>query len=166
MFVDYNQMPAQARIWIYQAPKNLNTNEQIEIGQAAQKFIEQWTAHQQTLRASYQIKYDRFLIIALDESLTAASGCSIDSSVNFLRAIAQNYQIDFLDRSQVAYWQNDTIQNMPLAEIKRAVQNGEILPETIIFNNSLTMLSDLADKWQIQAQDSWLARYFVPQKQV
>jgi len=42
-----------------------------------------WTAHNNQLKAKGEIRYNRFLILIVDESQAGASGCSIDKSVPF-----------------------------------------------------------------------------------
>ena len=50
-------------------------------------FIEAWTAHGKDLQAGYKIVYKRFIVIALNQNLNNATGCSIDASVHFIQAI-------------------------------------------------------------------------------
>jgi hypothetical protein len=42
------------------------------------------------LGSSYQLKYNRFIIIAVNQDVQPATGCSIDSSVEFIQSLEQN----------------------------------------------------------------------------
>jgi hypothetical protein len=44
----------------------------------------EWAAHGTSLVSSYQLKYNRFIILAVDQDVQSATGCSIDASVEFI----------------------------------------------------------------------------------
>jgi hypothetical protein len=46
--------------------------------------------HGTSLESSYQLKYNRFIILAVNQDVQAATGCSIDSSVEFIQSLEQN----------------------------------------------------------------------------
>ena len=58
-----------------------------ELGEIMDEFVGGWKARAQ-LAAAYRIIADQFLIIAVDESLQQATGCSIDKSVHLLKSLA------------------------------------------------------------------------------
>jgi hypothetical protein len=160
MFVPFNQMPPVARIWIYQANRDFAETEKDAIQTKTEAFLNAWTAHQQTLKASYSIFYNRFLVIALDEDYNQASGCSIDASVHFLQKIEQEFDLSLLDRSQVAFWANDAIKTEKLPNLKQKIKDGIIQANTPIFVNTVNSLADLNQNWQKPALETWLNKYF------
>ncbi len=85
MLVPFKELPESSRVWIYQANRSLSEQELQEINTKLEDFITQWTAHGANLKASFEIRYKRFIILALDQELNAASGCSIDASVHFIQ---------------------------------------------------------------------------------
>ena len=89
MFVPFNTLSDNARLWVYQSPRVLTESERGEILSASNVFINQWTAHGNNLQASLTIKYDQFLLLAVDEEIHNATGCSIDSSVAFIKTLGQ-----------------------------------------------------------------------------
>ena len=52
MFVAFHELPATARVWIYQASRPLTDTELTAVQPALQQFAEAWTSHGRTLRAS------------------------------------------------------------------------------------------------------------------
>ena len=66
MLVPFNTLPNNARVWIYQANREFTENEIHEISKKAEDFIETWTRHGEDLKASYEIKYQQFLVLAVD----------------------------------------------------------------------------------------------------
>jgi hypothetical protein len=161
MYIDFDKIPQNARIWVYQANRQLADNEVVMIDNYLKSALNQWAAHGASLLASTKVLYNRFVIIALDQSQNEASGCSIDASTHWFHELGKTLGIDFFDRSQ-AYFEGDEIKTFSVFQSKKTVENGIISPETTIFNNiSLATLSDIANKWQIKAIEApTLKRFF------
>jgi hypothetical protein len=162
MYIDFDKIPQDARVWVYQTNRQLTDNEVVTIENFLKPAVNQWAAHGASLLASAKILYNRFVIIALDEIQNEASGCSIDASTRWFKELGEALNVDFFDRSQ-AYFDGDEIKTFSVFQAKKAVENELISAETIIFNNNtLATLSDLSDKWKIKAIDApTLKRFFV-----
>jgi hypothetical protein len=46
---------------------------------------------------------------------------------------------------------------IPLAQLNYALDNDLLSPNTLYFNNIITTLGDLKQKWMIPIKDSWLS---------
>jgi hypothetical protein len=160
MFIPFDQLPEQSRIWIYQADRPLEVSEIETIDFALRYFTQNWEAHQHPLQASYQILYHRFIILAVNQDHYPPSGCSIDKSVAVIRHIEQEFGLKLFDRLTVAYWENGQIKTTKNKELKDKIEKGEFLPETLVFNNTLQSKADLELHWQVPAHQTWLAKYF------
>lgn len=161
MYIDFDKIPQDARIWVYQANRQLTDNEANTVENYLKPAVNQWAAHGASLLASATVLYNRFVIIALDQNMNAASGCSIDASTRWFKELGEALNIDFFDRSQ-AYLEGNEIKTFSVFQYKKAVESGLISSETIIFNNTtVSTLGDLADKWQIKAINApTLKRFF------
>lgn len=162
MYTDFNKMPPESRIWIYQSANQLIDNQVAMIENYLKPAVEKWTAHGTSLLASSKVLHNRFVIVALDESNYPASGCSIDASTHWLKELGTQLSINFFDRS-IAYRDGNEIKTISPFEVKQKVLEGVISPDTIIFMNNVTSLADLSKTWQIKASDSYMKRYFVKQ---
>lgn len=162
MYIDFDKIPQNARIWVYQANRQLTDNEVNTTENYLKPAVNQWAAHGASLLASAKVMYNRFVIIALDQNMNAASGCSIDASTRWFKELGEALNIDFFDRSQ-AYLEGEEIKTFSVFQSKKAIESGLISPETIIFNNTtLSTLSDISNRWQIKAIDApTLKRFFV-----
>jgi hypothetical protein len=160
MAVEMNQMPDTARVWVYQADRPLTQTEIQQIDKAAEQFTAQWAAHGKSLVATHSIEYSQFLIFAVDESHHNASGCSIDSSVQFVREIENALGVSFLDRSKIAILEGDEVLLKPLTSIKASIEKGEITPKSKVVNNAVSTLKDWKDMWIQPAEESWMKRFF------
>lgn len=159
MWIDFNQITDNARLWVYQADRALTPDEVTSVEQALQSALNGWAAHGHPLLSSARVVDSRFVLVAVDESHALPSGCSIDASVHFLQAIGRQFNIDFFDRS-VAYVAADgAVQTLTLPQLKAAVAEGILTPETTVFNNLIAKKAELGS-WKVKAGDTWLKRYF------
>lgn len=156
----FEQLPDHSRIWIYQAPRPLTMEEEEVASAVLEKFISEWKAHGTDLDASYTIREHRFIIIGVDESSQPATGCSIDASVGMIRTLQNELGIDLLDRTQVAFVDNGMVVSVPMMDFSKMVREGDISPETTVFNNMVTTMGEFRDHWRVPAVESWHKRFF------
>ena len=103
--------------------------------------------------------YKRFIVIALDQSHTGASGCSIDASVHFIQEIERNYDVVLLDRMNVSYKQGEYIAYKTLQDFKKMAKDRAISKNTIVFNNLVTNKLEFTEHWEVPASESWHSRF-------
>ena len=103
MTANFDSITDHAKIWIYQANRPINTEEKAVIREHLDVFLSQWTAHGSTLQSAGDVLYDYFLIICVDESFHKPGGCSIDSSVRFVQELGQRMNLDFFQRTNLAF---------------------------------------------------------------
>ncbi|MER2997375.1 hypothetical protein [Pontibacter populi] len=160
MYIPFDELPPQARVWIYQASRPLAEAEQAALKPLLEQFAEDWSSHGTNLHASAELLHDQFLVLANNESATAASGCSIDKSVNFVRELEQQFNISFFDRTQLAFLRDGEVELVSMSELKNKVAAGDISRDTLYFDTLVTNYGDLQAAWPRPAQQSWLSRYF------
>ena len=165
MFVPFQSLPEYSRIWIYQANKKLDVKSIAILSETLKTFTENWMVHGQPMHASFDIRFDHFVILAANEGINAASGCSIDSSVRTLKEIGQAIQVDFFDRSEVAFKNAGEVLTLNINTLKNSLANKEWNADTLVFHNLLTEKSQLDTAWLIPAKASWLKRY-LPSEEV
>jgi len=160
MLVDFNTLPEDSRVWIYQCNRSFSTEELQDIQSELESFILKWTAHGKGLQAAFQIKYKRFIVIALDQSVNAATGCSIDASVRFIQGLEEKYQVDLLDKMNVSYKQGEFIAYKNLKDFRKMIKNRSVNAQTIVFNNLVSNVQEFQENWEVPASESWHGRFF------
>ncbi len=160
MYVEFDLLPKNARVWIYQSDRKLEPNEVEWLSKVSHAFCELWAAHGQQLKSSFRLFYDQFLVLAVDEGSSLPSGCSIDSSVNLIRDAQNTIGVDFFDRLKVAFVANDHVFLESLTNIRIKIANGEISKDTNTFNNLVSTIGELEGNWKVPAGESWLKKYF------
>ena len=152
----YNLLPPDTRVWIYQCSRKLTDAEINLLNQKAIEFISTWTAHDLQLKTYFELRYEIFFFLMVDEKQAAASGCSIDSSVRFIRELENVFGVSFTNRMLFAYRNNSKeILIVDKNNFERLANEGIISDETFVFNNLVTNKSELETGWEIPFSQSW-----------
>lgn len=161
MFTAYKNLPNNSRVWVYQADREFTENEIAFIKDKATEFINNWTRHGDDLKGSFTIKYNQFLVLAVDESFNNVSGCSIDSSVRFIQQLENEFQIDLMNKMNVTFKDHENINLVKLLDFQRFAKEQKVTSETIVFNNMVQTKQELENNWEIPAKESWHKRFLV-----
>ncbi|MEP3209482.1 MAG: ABC transporter ATPase [Maribacter sp.] len=159
MLVEFESLPDTSRVWIYQASRSFSSEELAELKEELDAFITEWTAHGQDLKAGIEIRYNRFIILGLDQSHTSASGCSIDASVHFIQQLEKKYQVELLDKMNVSYKQGEFVAYKPLLDFKKMAKQKAVSAKTIVFNNLVATKGEYLENWEVPASESWHSRF-------
>lgn len=160
MYIPFEELPLESKIWIYPTNRKLSDQEVDEISLATKDFIDNWVAHDTPLQASFVIKYNRFIILAVNQEIQVATGCSIDKSVAFIQSLEQKYAIDLLDKMNVTYKQGENITHKSLIDFKKIAKEKAVTKNTIVFNNLVNTIGEWHEYWEVPASESWHQRFF------
>jgi hypothetical protein len=161
MFTEYKNLPNNSRVWIYQSDREFTNKEIAFISVKVVEFINTWTRHGDNLKGSFTIKYNQFLVLAVDESFKNVSGCSIDSSVRFIQELESELQLDLMDKMNITFKDGTIINLVKLIDFQRFAKEKKITQETIVFNNMVNTKEDFENNWEIPAKQSWHKRFLV-----
>lgn len=155
-----NELDNQSRVWVYQSNREFTSAEAAKIQQELDNFTKSWAAHGTPLAAGGELRYNRFILLAVDEAKAGASGCSIDSSVRFIKSLEAEYHIDFMDRMLFATREDGQVKVYTRAAFEDAIEKKRILPDTLVFNNLVKDKAELDNGWEIPLAQSWHAAFF------
>lgn len=157
-----DDFPDSARVWVFGSERELADGEAGAVLGAVDAFLARWAAHGVPLRAARSWCYDRFLVVAVDIESAPPSGCSVDALVTVLRGLEDRLNVRFLGNEAV--WYRDSHGNIRRASrpaFRALAGNGEVVPETVVFDNSVTVLADLrGGRWEGPARERWHAALF------
>ena len=159
MLVNFNTLPEESRVWIYQANRSFTEVEIEEIQSKLDIFIENWTAHGSDLQSGYTIKYKRFIILGLNQNLNKATGCSIDASVHFIQKLEKDYNVDLMDKMNVSYKQGEYVAYKTLTDFRKMAKDKAVSKNTIVFNNLVNNIAEFNENWEVPASESWHSRF-------
>lgn len=159
MLVDYNTLPNHSKVWIYQANRIFTNEEEEIISKKAELFLTHWEVHGKPIKASYKVLYKQFIVFLADNSYNAPSGCSIDASVNFIKSLEKEFNINLTDKLNVTFKVKENINTISLADFKKYASEGKITKNTTVFNNLISTKQELETKWETKAEKSWHAKF-------
>jgi hypothetical protein len=160
------KMPETARVWIYQSSRPFSEMELTVLRSQLRAFVGDWTAHSNQLSAAGDVLFERFLVLAVDESQAGASGCSIDKSVNFLKGIENQYNTQLFERMHFAFLHGEDVEVVPSGEFSRlytvhkdSFGEGGISENTLVFDNLVQSIGDMKKQWIKPLNKSWHKRF-------
>ena len=159
MLVNFDTLPENSRIWIYQSNRSFSEVELNEISSKLNVFLQAWVAHGADLKAGFEIKYKRFIVIALDQDKQSATGCAIDASVQFIQELERVYSVDLMDKMNVSYKQGEYVAYKTLTDFKKMAKDKAVSKNTIVFNNLVNSKAEYLEFWEVPASESWHSRF-------
>ncbi|HHC80216.1 MAG TPA: ABC transporter ATPase [Flavobacteriia bacterium] len=161
MYVNFHELPTTSRVWVYQADRELSQGEIEQISKKLKHFVNHWKRHGEDLKASFVIKYNQFIILAVDEDYNDVSGCSIDDSVRIIKELQQELAVDLLNKMKVTFKDGTNINTVSLQDFKKYAQQEKIKSDTVVFNNMIQSKADFETAWEVEARKSWHAKFLV-----
>ena len=153
-----------ARVWVYIADRSLTVAECALVERHLQVFTKGWAAHGKPLNAQTAIVASQILILALDESGQAATGCSIDASVSMLKQICDLApslnELDLFDRSWVLYASPVDPQDWSRAKLHdfwAMRKAGHLDDDVLIVDSTVSNVGALRGAFVKRLADSWHA---------
>jgi hypothetical protein len=160
MLVDFNSMPDNARVWVYQSSRCLTPEEQSRLSEAAASFVSEWTAHQADLKASVLVADGFFVVFTVDESFNEASGCSIDKKVAFMKKAEQNLGVSFFERMNFTWVDsNHNIRLSRLSDLDQLLASSEINTSTVVHDNLISNMKQFREQWKSPLEKTWMMRF-------
>jgi len=165
VLVSFESLPKNSRIWIFPSSKEIDFRTKMKIRERLVKFISDWTSHNKNIQASFELPYNRFIVIALNQNLQNASGCSIDALMNLIQIFEKEFNLILLDRMNVLFRdKTKKIEYLTLKDFIKMVKSKSINSKTIVFNNLVVNKEEYMKSWEVPALNSWHSRYFKVKK--
>ena len=163
MNLDFEQyIPAEfhatSKVWIYQSSRIFSIGEALQIEPLLSDFTEKWKSHGTPVKSFANLLFGQFIVIMADETATGVSGCSTDSSVRLIKTIEEKFRVNMFDRQMLSFYVKDKIEMLPVSQLKYAIENNFITPDTLYFNNLVATKEQLLNNWIIPVKQSWLAK--------
>lgn len=164
MNIDFDQLPPDARVWVYASNRPLTEEEQQIILAEATAFTDGWTAHQVPLKASFRIVNGIFLLFGVDVGHHEVSGCGIDKSVHLVQKWEKELGLSLFNRMQLEYEQDGIIHLLAgKARLAALLAEGTINDDTLFFDKTVSTVAQLAGSFRIPLRKSWVYPQLVRQ---
>ena len=160
MLVDFNSLVGSSKIWIYQSNREFSELEMEIINGKLSDFVSNWKRHGDELRASFDIRHNQFIILAVDEEYNNVSGCSIDASTHIFKQFESEFHIELFNKLNTAFKDGEHINVVSIGDFQKFVNDQKIDSDTVVFNNTISTKKELDTSWEVSANESWHQRYF------
>ena len=159
--ISFEALPDESRLWVFAVERALEEADQESFLSAVDQFLETWAAHGVPLTCGRDFRRGRFLLVAVDEASAPPSGCSIDAMVGVLKDQERRLGMRILDNTPVWFVADGEVRRVSRAEFSRLAEEGSVSPETVVFDNTVTRLTDArGGRWEGPARRSWHQRVF------
>jgi hypothetical protein len=142
-----------SKVWVYQSNRILSEEEKKFIQINLNEFVQNWKSHGSPLEGSGMVYLDRFIILMVNY----ASGCSIDQSVQFIKSLGNEINVDFFDRMLITYLnKKGDPRTVHLSEIEDLFHKNEIDEETYFFDALVNTKEQYETSFKKKIGESWL----------
>lgn len=154
--VPFESLPDPARLWIFAANRILQEEERKALTRSVEEGLAGWNAHGSPVTWGHRLERDQFLLIGVDETHTALSGCSIDGAVREIRSLEARLGVSLLDNARVFYREGDAIRVVTRTEFQRLAETGRVDADTVVYNNVLATVGEYRQGlWEVPVRRSW-----------
>ena len=164
MFIPFNKISENYTCWVYQIGKMITQKEKVFISKSLESFCEKWTSHNNSVKSSYVIDFDSFIILFADQRINKVSGCAIDEKSRVIRQIGNNLKIKILPYINTGVFINNKLVFLSKEEIISKLNSNEINGDSDIINITIKSKKDYEEKWILKIKES-LLKNFLAQKQ-
>ncbi|MDT7832636.1 ABC transporter ATPase [Flavobacteriaceae bacterium S356] len=159
MFVEFTLLPETARLWVYPSSRKFYADETPEIEEKIKKFLGTWKEESPSFKASYQIQYNRFIILAADDMEAKMTTQDIDTSVQFILQLQEEHNVILLDKMNVCFKQGEYVQYKELKDFKKLLKNKALTGKSIVFDNLVQTKEEYEHYWEAPIEESWYNRF-------
>lgn len=143
--IPFEQLPDNARLWSYQSDRKLTPTEKAWLEEILPPFLQEWAAHGAKLNAYGAVLGDHHLVLVVHEDQANASGCSIDSSVRFIKQIEKELGISFFNRLKMLVDNGQEEFFTTYSELEK------LAPDTLVYNNMVMTVGEWKNSWKVPA---------------
>ena len=147
----FESFPSSSPVWIYAADRFLKDDELAFVHGRMTEFLKAWNTHGKELTADFEIVERTFIVVAANEMLVKASGCSIDSLVHCIKTLGKELAIDFFNRLSLLAERNGEFKRVHFSELSSFLDWN-------IFNTSVNRLDTFQQEFKVKVSESNLVR--------
>lgn len=141
--IPFDQLPDNARLWSYQSDRKLTATEKAWIEEVLPPFLKDWAAHGAKLNAYGTVLGDYHLILVVNEDQANASGCSIDSSVRFIKHLEKELGVSFFNRLKML------VDNGKEEFFTSYAELDQLNRDTLVYNNMVMTVGEWKKSWKV-----------------
>ena len=157
-------MPESSKLLVFTSDVTLDVMSSQSLMSRLDTFLSTWSSHGSQLNADSVLIANRVLFIAVDESGSIASGCSVDSLTNFIKSEGIASGVDWFNRHQVLYRstnQNDFTSDWMVHKLEdfiSLIKNGSLAESVQTLNTTVSVVKEARESLIQPFSHSWYSR--------
>jgi hypothetical protein len=163
--VPFEQMPDDARLWVFGSQTPLDDIDGPRLLTAVDLYLTAWKAHGTPLTCARALHEDQFLVVAVDERASDASGCSIDGLFRVLQEIEKGIGTSMVGGGLV-FFRDDAgfIHGCTRAEFTHMAAMDEVRASTPVFDTTVTTVGAYRAAFEKPASEGWQGKLIPARK--
>ena len=138
----FQHLHPQSKIWLYVSPDKIDDNTQNNISSLFKDFVEDWKSHGQSINGQLKFVKDNLLVLGADYFPNGMCGRAVDAQVRFVNQINEEFNLDLLNRSNIAFVKKDLIVVHNYNDLDALIKKESINKSTVYCNTFSTKNSD------------------------
>jgi len=152
---EYKGYPENAKVWVYQSNTQLDEDDIGFLKVEVDDFINTWESHGSMLKADFDIFHNLFVVFFVDEEGDRMCGRAQDASVNLMKKMEEQLEVEFLNRMNLAYMVKDKVIPVKMDDFTTLINEGVITDNTLVFNNTVTSKKEFDTIFKAPLKNSW-----------
>jgi hypothetical protein len=153
--VPFESLPDDARCWVFGARAPLDEVDAPRLLGAVDGYLRTWKAHGAALTSAREFRDEHFLVVAVDERASDASGCSIDGLFRVLQEIEKGIGTSMVGGGLVHFRQGEFVLACTRAQFEAMAAAGEVSGETPVFDTTVMTVGAYRAAFERPARESW-----------
>lgn len=158
VYISSDLLTDTAKVWVYPSSRKFYSNEVEGVKEKIRDFVENWKVEDSDFKASFQLVYDRFIVIYAEDNVSLTNP-DIDAQVSFILSLQKEYHIELLDRMNVCFKQGEFVQYKEVKAFKKMLKSKSVSSKTIVFDNLIQTKEEFDQFWEIPITESWYNRF-------
>ena len=156
--VPFDSIPDDSRLWVFGARAPLDEVDTPRLLTAVDSYLSSWQAHGEPLTCAREFRDEHFLVVAVDERASGASGCSIDGLFRVLKGVEEGIGTSMIGGGLVfVRVAGGIVESCTRREFETMAAMGEVDGETQVFDTTVTTVGDFRARFERRARESWHA---------
>lgn len=152
---EYKGYPENAKVWVYQSNTHLDEDDIGFLKVEIDDFINTWESHGSMLKADFDVFHNLFVVFFVDEEGDRMCGRAQDASVNLMKKMEEQLEVEFLNRMNLAYMVKDKVIPVKMDDFTTLINEGVITDNTLVFNNTITSKKEFDTIFKAPLKNSW-----------
>lgn len=155
MFVKFEDLPNDAKVWIFICDNKLSVSKKEELINKIEPFLSRWKSEGKEFKSSYELLEDQILVVGGVSEGFALSGCTMDALKKTVQKWDETLSQNMTVIPKFCYRGNGSIVCRNQTEFKADIQKGVVNEKTQVFDNTILSMEDYRKGIEFPIQKCW-----------